>query len=222
VAAEEYGLTCVSDYEFFVRPIGPQVNTSPLPSLFGKSNTDEIKTEYEVFYAAVAHNFMGAPIKGELVHATGRWIIDCGHDTFKSELHPLFSYAKMGTHSSEVDVFTGIVKPLSFLAPGQQATRADIWITGWYPGGEGNAIEFDIFPPPRPSPDALLTIVKPPDSDAVQGDISPEFKFAPPGAASHIHLTFKAPLREHVVTGAGEMKWEYGRGYIGKWYAFWD
>jgi hypothetical protein len=114
-------------------------------------------------------------------------------------------------------VFTGIVEPLSFLEQGQPATRADIWISGWYPGGEGNAIEFDLFPPPRPSPDAVLHIVKPPDSDAVRGDVSVEFRFAP----DHVHLKFTAPLRENVVTGAGEMKWEYGRRYIGKWYAFW-
>jgi hypothetical protein len=220
-AAEAYGLTCVSDYEFFVQPIGTQASTSPLPSLFGKSNTTNIKTEYEVFYAAVAHNFMGAPVEGDLVHTTGRWIIDCGHDTFKSELHPIFSYAKMGTHSSEIDVQTGIVRPLSFLDPGQQSTRADIWVTGWYPGGPGNAIEFDIFPPPRPTPDSTLTLVKPPDAEATQGDISVKFSFEPATTANHVHVTFTAPLRENVVTAAGEMKWEYGRRYLGKWYAFW-
>jgi hypothetical protein len=217
------GLTCVSDYEFFVRPIGPQVDTSPLPSLFGKSNTENIKTEYEVSYAAVAHNFMGAPAVGDLVHTTGRWIIDCGHTTFKSELHPLFSYAKMATLSSEINVSTGIIESLSFLNQGQPATRADIWISGWYPGGEGNAIEFDIFPPPRPSPDARLTIVKPVGQGTEsEGGVNVEFSFAPAGAASHVHLKFTAPYRENVVTDAGEMKWEYGRRYIGKWYAYWE
>ena len=69
-------------------------DASPLPSLFGKDNTNTIKTEYEVSYAAMAHNFLGAPAVGDLIHTTGRWIVDCGHDTYKTELHPIFSYAR--------------------------------------------------------------------------------------------------------------------------------
>src|SRR5204863_9614638 len=84
VAAEEYGLTCASDFEFFVRPLGPQIVTTPqLPSLFGDKNKNQIKTEYEVAFAAAAHNFLGAPAVGDLVHMTGRWIVDCGHSPYK-------------------------------------------------------------------------------------------------------------------------------------------
>jgi hypothetical protein len=223
LAAEDYGLTCASDYEFVVHPIGPQGDTSPLPSLFGKDNTTTIHTEYEEDYASRAHQFLGAPTSGDLVHTTGRWIIDCGHETFKSELHPIFSFARMNTVISKMNPFTGLEE---VLFGGKPATRVAIWVNGWYPGGEGNAIEFDAFPPPRPSPNAQLVIVKPVDNAPggyrAAEDVSMEYRFSPRGIASHVHLRFTAPRRENFVSGAGEMKFESGRQYWGIWYLYWD
>jgi hypothetical protein len=223
VAAEEYGLTCESDFEFFVRPIGSITKPIGVASLFGHSNTDNIKTEYEVAYASAAHNFLGAPSVGDLVHMTGRWIVDCGHETFKSELHPLFSFARMKTVISETNTFTGLEEDLF---GGKPATRVAIWVNGWYPGGDGNAIEFDAFPPPRPSPTSVLHIVKPVDSAAggytAAEDVTMEFSFAPGLAASHAHLKFTAPRRENPVTDAGEMKFGPGRQYWGIWYLYWE
>jgi hypothetical protein len=222
VASDLYALDCSSDYEFFVRPIGRQINTSPSPSLFGKSNTDRIKTEYEVAYAAAAHNFLGAPTVGDLVHTTGRWIIDCGHDSYKSELHPLFSFARMKTVISETNAFTGLEDDLF---GGKPATRVAIWINGWYPGGANNAIEFDAFPPPRPSPNMVLHVVKPVDSAAgryrAAEDVNMEFAFAPAGAPNHVHLRFTSPRRENPVTRLGEMMFLPGRQYWGIWYLYW-
>jgi hypothetical protein len=222
LASELYGLDCSSDYEFFVRPIGPQINTSPLPSLFGISNTLNIKTEYEEAYAAAAHNFLGAPAVGDLVHMTGRWIIDCGHPSYKSELHPLFSFARMKTVISETNAFTGLEDDLF---GGKPATRVAIWINGWYPGGENNAIEFDAFPPPRPSPNMVLHVVKPVDSAAgryrAAEDVNVEFAFAPAGAPNHVHLRFTSPRRENPVTRLGEMMFLPGRQYWGIWYLYW-
>lgn len=215
--------TCISDYEFFVRPIGPQIDPSPLQSLLGLSNTSNIKTEYEVAYAALAHNFLRAPTTGDLVHMTGRWIIDCGHDTYKTELHPLFSFATMKTVVSETNGFTGLEDDLGI--GGKRATRVAIWVNGWYPGGEGNEIEFDVFPPPRPNPDAVLHVIKPVDFAAggyrAAEDVSMEFGFVPAGAAGHIHLKFSSPRRENEVTAAGEMKFQSGRQYWGIWYLYW-
>jgi hypothetical protein len=223
VLAEEYGLTCGSDFEFFVRPLGPQVVTTPeLPSLFGDNNKDNIKSEYEDAYAAEAHNFLGAPAVGDLVHMTGRWIVDCAHEPFKTELHPLFSYARAKTVISETNTFTGLEEPLF---GGKPATRIAIWVNGWYPGGENNAIEFDIFPPPRPSPTAVLHVVKPVDSGSGNYhsavDVALEYAFRPTGSASHVHLRFTAPRRENMVTRDGEMIFQPGRQYWGIWYLYW-
>ena len=215
VSAELYGITCASDYEFKIRPIGPQPGAFPFPSLFGETQRRFLKVEYEVFYAAAAHNFLRAPAQGDLVHATGRWIIDCGHDTYNAELHPLFSFATMKTVISEPDTFTGLEVDLF---GGKPATRVAIWINGWYPGH--HAIEFDAFPPPRPNPDAVLHVSKPVDADAAM-DVSLEFTLAPPGTASHVHLRFTSPPRENEVTDAGEMMFDSGRQYWGIWYLYW-
>ena len=196
VSWEEYGATCESDFEFFLRPIGPITKPSMVSSLFGKDNKIDIKIEYEVAYAAAVHNFLGAPAVGDLVHVTGRWIIDCGHESFKSELHPLFSFARMKSVISETNPATGLEDDLFNKKP---ATRVAIWISGWYPGGDNNAIEFDAFPPPRPSADAVLHVVKPVDSDAAQ-DVNVEFNLTPVDAAKScsftFHLTF-APESSH-------------------------
>ena len=84
---------------------------------------------------------------------------------------------------------------------GHLATRADIWVNGWYPG---DPIEFDIFPPPRQSPDSVLTLNKPVDADAAF-NVNVEFNFAPASAPDHIHVTFTASPRNVNVTDAGEM-----------------
>lgn len=157
-------------------------------------------------------------LEDDLVHMTGRWIIDCGHDTFKSELHPLFSFARMKTVISETNTFTGLEDDLF---GGKPATRVAIWVNGWYPGGDNNAIEFDAFPPPRPSPNSILHVNKPVDSDAAQ-DVTVEFNFRPAGAASQVHLRFSSPFRQNPVTSLGEMKFLPGREYWGIWYLYWD
>jgi hypothetical protein len=214
--------TCPSDYEFKVRPIGPQPGSFPRPSLFGKENLDYLKIEHEEYYAAAAHNFLGAPRTGDLVHLTGRWIIDCGHSSYKSELHPIFSYATMKTVISETNSFTGLEEDLFGGIP---ATRVAIWVNGWYPGGETNEIQFDAFPPPRPSPDAVLHVVKPVDSAAggyrAAEDVTMNFSLEPVGAPNHVHLKFSSPRRQNTITDAGEMKFESGRQYWGKWYLYW-
>jgi hypothetical protein len=96
---------------------------------------------------------MGSPAVGDLFFGAGRWIIDCGHNTYRSELHPVFMYSKMKTVTGIIDPFTGLPLNDPF---GVSPPRADVWVNGWFPGGDGNAIEFDIFPPPRPSPTARL------------------------------------------------------------------
>lgn len=216
-------ITCVSDFEYFVVPIGPHAPPTPLPSLFGKKNVDRIKTEYEVHYAAAAHNFLGAPAVGDLTHTTGRMIVDCGHDTYKTELHPIFSFAQMKTVISETNAFTGLEEDLF---NGKPATRVAIWVNGWYPGGVGNEIEFDAFPPPRPSPDARLVVSKPVDFAAggyrAAEDVTMEYSLLPAGNASRVHLRFSSPRRENTVTAAGEYMFEPGRQYWGIWYLHWE
>lgn len=87
---------------------------------------------------------------------------------------------------------------------GRPATEATIWVNGFY---TGDPVAFDIFPPPRPSPDSLLAITKPIDADA-EFHVDSAFSVVDD---SHVRVSFSASPRQVEVTGAGEMKWEHGR-----------
>jgi len=193
---------CPSDWNLHIHPIGIQRGIAPFTSILAKNTTLEI--EYEQAYANHADiSLDGPPQIGDLFFGAGRWIVDCWHNPYPTELHPLFMYAKM-----KMDRFQGHL-----------ATRCDIWVNGWYPG---DPIEFDIFPPPRPSPDAILTLNKPLDSEATF-NVNVEFNFAPGPAVSHVHLKITAKRREcEVEDYTGEMYFQSGRGYEGKWFLFWS
>ncbi|HNO77984.1 MAG TPA: hypothetical protein PKN33_07970 [Phycisphaerae bacterium] len=219
---------CPSDWTLQVSPLGPHRDIGDLPSLFAAGNKVSgigpgdgrlIEFEYERFYGEFV-GWMGFPEEGDLIYAVGRWIIDCGHNTFRSELHPIYMYAKMKTVTTITDPFTGLVNTNPF--GGQPATRADIWVNGWYPGGDGpeRAIEFDIYPPPRPSPTATLVVNKPDDNDAVH-EITIEYSIQPETAANHVHIKFTAPYRENFVNIWGQVFWEVNRGYEGQWFVYW-
>ncbi len=193
-------VNCPSDWTVHVKPVGPQRNLGPFQSIL--AGNDQVEIEYEEYYAQYAHVFMDWPEVGDLFFAAGRWIVDCGHDSYNTELHPIFMFSKMKAAQRF----------------GHVATRADVWVNGWYPG---DPIEFDIFPPPRPSPDSLLTVDKPVDADAAF-DVDLTMTMDPPGSPNHAHVTFTAAPREVEVTGAGEMLFQSGRGYEGQWYLFWS
>jgi hypothetical protein len=192
---------CPSDWNVEIFPIGPQRGIAPYTSILAENTYVEL--EYEEYYFQAAGVVLDWPQVGDLFFAAGRWIIDCGHTPYRTELHPVFMFAKMKTQNFQ----------------GQTATRADIWVNGWYPG---DPIEFDLFPPPRPSPNAQLTLVKPADADAALG-VSVDFSWQPPGLIipNSVHVRFSAPLRQNTVNGDGEMFWEPLRGYYGQWFLFW-
>jgi hypothetical protein len=192
---------CPSDWNVDVFPIGLQQGIAPFTSILAGNTYLEL--EYEQYYAQHAHVLMDWPQVGDLFFAAGRWIIDCGHkDPYRSELHPIFMYSKMKSEQFE----------------GHLATRADIWVNGWYPG---DPIVFDIFPPPRPTPDSTLTLSKPVDAEAAL-DVNVEFKLLPASAPNHVQVTFTASRREVPVTDAGEMMFQSGRGYEGQWFLYWS
>lgn len=85
----------------------------------------------------------------------------------------------------------------------------------------GEPVDFDFFPPPRPSPDAVLDLVKPRDSDASL-DVDVSTSFGPSTGPNRVTVRFSASTRLNRVTGLGEMKWEHGRAYYGLWRVSWD
>lgn len=209
-------MTCPSDWLLRVEPYGAHAGTGPHGTLYAGTSKTSVKVEYERFYGDMVV-WMGGPVVGDLMFLAGRWIIDCGHDSYKSELHPISMFSKMKTVTTLTEPFTGIVDPNPFggtpdnPVPG---TQADIWVTGWYPG---DPVAFEIHPPPRPSPDAVLTVNKPVDSQAIVG-----VNMTWSAVNGIVGLRFNAPLRKNTVTEYGEMVWESGRGYEGQWYVHWS
>jgi hypothetical protein len=215
-------LNCLSDWIYRIRPYGEHKGTGRFGSLYGgNSNNTTVKVEYERFYADGVI-WLGLPRRRDLMFTAGRWVIDCGHDTYKTELHPIFMFARMNTVTSRTDPFTGIVDPNPFGGTPESpvpATQSDIWVNGWYPG---DPIEFDVHPPPRPHPDATLIVNKPVDVQAIE-NINFDYRLDPAaGVSSGVHVRVTAPLRANEVTWLGEMKWQTGRGYQGQWFLYWS
>jgi hypothetical protein len=214
-------LNCFSDWIYRIRPYGEHVGTGKFGSLYGgSSDNTTVKVEYERFYSDGVI-WLGLPTRRDLMFTAGRWVIDCAHDTYKTELHPIFRFARMRTVTTRTDPFTGTVDPNPFGGTPDNpipATQADIWVNGWYPG---DPIEFDLYPPPRPHPDATLVVNKPVDAQAASG-LNFESKMEPLGGWNRVHVRVTAALRQNEVTWLGEMKWETGRGYQGQWYLHWS
>jgi Bacterial Ig domain/LGFP repeat len=181
-----------SDWQVYVLPIEP----------FGdKVTPDQTYLEVEFEEAYALHFFVGWgwPAEGDLIYANGRWIVDCGHVPYKSEIHPPFLTSHM--HSQR--------RP-----DGTPETVAEIWVNGYYPG---DPIDLDLWPPPRPSPNAFLTVIKPQDADAALG-----VSVALTSSFSGAHVHFTAPRREVPVDHSGKMNWETLRGYEGEWLVYWS
>jgi len=182
-----------SDWNIVIRPFFAYSN------LFA-DNTQTIELEIEHYFVQYFFAGWGYPERGDLIFASGRWIIDCGHSPYNSEIHPPSIMALMRTET--------------FL--GRPATVANVWAGGFY---TGDPVEFDIFPPPKPSPDAMLTVVQPRGAAEQVTDVLLENNVDP---KSHVRLRFTASPRRVPVTDAGEMKWQRGRGYLGRWYVLWN
>ena len=60
------------------------------------SDNTTVKVEYERYYSDGAI-WLGLPTRRDLMFTAGRWVIDCAHDTYKTELHPIFMFSRMRT-----------------------------------------------------------------------------------------------------------------------------
>jgi len=194
IAHEYYGdpPSFPSDWDIHVRPF-PQFRR-----LFG-DNTNALEVEVEYYFVQYFFVSTGFPNRGDLIFVSGRWIFDCGHSPYNTEIHPPSVMALMRTETYN----------------GRPATVANIWVGGFYPG---DPVDIDIFPPPRSSPDASLVVVKPLDSNAAT-DVKVEYSTP---SLKHVRVRFTASPRRVPVTDNGEMKWQRGRGYQGRWYVYWS
>ena len=165
-------------------------------------NTDYIKVEVQENYVRYFHWNWGVPSPGDLILAAGRLIADCGHPfPFRVEIHPPFVTAEMRTEKG----FSGPV------------TVANIWVNSFY---NGAPIDINLFPPPRPSPNAFLFIEKPVDKQAAV-DVSLSYT-TDPDFFAFVRAHFSAYPRSSPISDLGEMMWVGGRVYEGRWTLGWQ
>ena len=145
------------DRETTMCPTDWHIDVIPLPGwkrLLGggegsQQTRDNLPVEYERAHGKAFDAFGAAPATGDLMFVSGRWIVDCGHD-YKTEIHPPSVVAIMKTNAHQ----------------GTIATKANVWVNGFY---SGDRVELQIYPPPRPSPDAVLNVSKSDAGDPIGG-----------------------------------------------------
>jgi hypothetical protein len=189
-----------ADWDMQVAPLDPYRN------LLATNNSLEVEVEY---YPA-QHFYViddGFPAPGDLYFAAGRWIIDCGHDDFASEIHPPFVSARIRT-------IGGASNP---------QTQAAIWVNGYYRGDA--PVEFLLYPPPRPAPNAYMTISRTRTQDGAVGvtviDASAP-DFTDPDFSSYVRARFSATQRSADIGWAGLLPFKSGREYEGYWTIGWQ
>ena len=172
---------CPSDWDLKIRPLPGYRSLQP-------EGRDAVQVEFErVDFQAHMVGY-GDPTPGDLIFASGRFIVDCGHGPkFKTEIHPPSVYASVSSATHN----------------GRPSTQADIWVNRFFAGGNGpgDAVEFDVYPPPRPSPQATLGASTPGDQ---AGAVTVTFKSMGPFGPFRVRITAKPGRPE--VTKYGEMK----------------
>lgn len=166
---------------------------------------DHVAIEFEQVHAQAFMVGFGEPLPGHMVFASGRFIADCGHAPIKTEIHPPSVLAVVGTVTHN----------------GAPATQADIWVNAFFPGGTSarDAVEFEVQPPPRPSPKATLGVLYPRD----QG-IRVQVTFATVSPFGPVRVRVNAPRREAMVDNLGQMKWPTSGvpgGFQGRLLVYW-
>ncbi len=188
-----------SDWNVDVAPVDPYRGVL--------AGNDTLEVEFEYYTAAYFMDFYDAyPQPGDLYFVSGRWIIDCGHDDYASEIHPPFATALIRTGMDDV---------------GGPMTVARVWVNGYFPG---QAIELLLHPPPRPAANAFM-VVNHPGPEAARGvDVLPatDPEWSDPDFFSFVRFRVSAPPRYPSINYGGMMDFEPGRAYYGIWRIGWE
>ena len=191
---------CPSDWDLKLHPL-------PGYGWMAAVGRNMVQVEFERVHFQHQLVAYGDPTPGEMVFASGRFIVDCGHGPkFKTEIHPPSVYVAVRTATFN----------------GRPATQADIWVNRFFPGGDApaDAVEFDIHPPPRPSPRALLGVSTPGDQTGQAVQVT--FRAAPFFGPVRVRVT--ATQRPMHVTKFGEMKMRNDNvpfGFDGRLHVYW-
>jgi len=125
------------------------------------------------------------PEPGDRIHLVGRWVIDCGHEDWHAELHPIEAFVSTHarTHAAASGGFEGL---------------ASVVVTGDWPGGR---LALDLWPPARPAAATTLAWRRDRAGAALSG-LSIAETLEPGDAPNHLHLeVVSTDARRPLVTG---------------------
>jgi hypothetical protein len=127
---------------------------------FASELAGSLETEIEQWLIPVGFR----PEPGDRISMTGRWVVDCGHDDWHAELHPIESI--VSTHLQ------------------QSAVVASVVVTGDWAGGK---LELDVWPPARSSATATLHWRR--NRRTIAARLSVDEQPQPADSPNHLHLT---------------------------------
>ena len=81
------------------------------------------------------------PDAGDRVYMTGRWVVDCGHEDWHAEIHPYELVVSSHTQTGNPHAIGNI-----------EVVASVVVTSDW----QGHELDFDLWPPPRPSATARL------------------------------------------------------------------
>ena len=147
---------------------------------FGVELQGDLENEVEQWLVPVGYRTE----PGDRIHLVGRWVIDCGHEDWHAELHPIEAF--VSTHarvrSAASDGFEGL---------------ASVVVTGDWPGGR---LALDLWPPARPA--AATTLAWRRDRAGALSGLSVTETLEPGDAPNHLHLeVVSTDARRPLATG---------------------
>ena len=154
-----------------------------------------LETEIEQWLLPVGYR----PEPGDRIFMTGRWVVDCGHDDWHAELHPIESI--VSAHLQ------------------QSAVVASVVVTGDWPGGK---LELDVWPPARSS--AAATLHWRHNRHTIAERLSVDEQAQPADSPNHLHLTITSnePWQPLVTEDWNEVEPHATRRLAAKYRLWWS
>jgi hypothetical protein len=194
IFTEEKGrekLVCPSDWDIKMIPL------KSYEFLLGEGKST-IKAEIEDYYFRPFRFGYGDPSAGDLCFAAGRWVIDCGHSAFNTEIHPPAVLVYMRGEKFN----------------NKNATLANVWVNNFYTGQD---VSFNIYPPPRPTPSARLIVVS-------EKEVAYKMSVKESYPLNYLTITLSSTEQQtSAVSSFGELEWSLGGGtFRGKYHVYWE
>jgi LGFP repeat len=232
------------EHRHFLAPVDDMHLSSSEPKR-GKGNfNDELKGNFEAEIEQWLVPVGYRPEPGDRIDVQGRWIVDCGHEDWHTEFHPIevimSSYLQCdyppevsqeisGVLVQRTDDGTWNIPPICFrwgeLTDGKPATVTKLLVTGAWQGGtfeQGNMIELDVWPPARPSVSARLRSAH--DEAVAEGLRIVQAIPVPLGNPNHLHVLVASSDRaDHLREGSlGDVDYELDRRLATSYLLWWE